>query len=60
MGDFDAGMAFARPGLRPERAGFGPLMSDKARHFVMLDDPEGFFEATDGFLAGGKPAAPTK
>lgn len=26
------------------------ILSDKARHFVMLDDPEGFFEALDHFL----------
>jgi N-formylmaleamate deformylase len=40
--------------------GFQFVMSDKARHFVMLDDPEGFFEATDGFLFNGKPAAATR
>ncbi len=28
------------------------VLSDKARHFVMLDDPEGFFQVTDGFLLG--------
>jgi pimeloyl-ACP methyl ester carboxylesterase len=28
------------------------VLSDKARHFVMLDDPEGFFEATGSFLLG--------
>jgi pimeloyl-ACP methyl ester carboxylesterase len=35
------------------------ILSDKARHFVMLDDPEGFFQALDNFLggAGSKPAA---
>ncbi len=27
------------------------IVEDKARHFVMLDDPEGFFAATDRFLA---------
>jgi len=26
----------------------------------MLDDPDGFFEATDGFLLPAKPAAPTR
>jgi N-formylmaleamate deformylase len=37
------------------------VLSDKARHFVMLDDPEGFFEATDGFLLGsGKSTAATQ
>jgi N-formylmaleamate deformylase len=37
------------------------VLSDKALHFVMLDDPKGFFEATDGFLLGGvKPAAAEK
>lgn len=30
------------------------VLSGKARHFVMLDDPEGFFEATDGFLKSEK------
>ncbi len=30
------------------------VLSDKARHFVMLDDPEGFFVATDAFLLRGK------
>jgi N-formylmaleamate deformylase len=30
------------------------VLDDKARHFVMLDDPEGFFAATDGFLARDK------
>lgn len=30
------------------------VLSDKARHFVMLDDPEGFFATTDAFLAGDK------
>jgi pimeloyl-ACP methyl ester carboxylesterase len=39
---------------------FQLVLSDKARHFVMLDDPEGFFEATDGFLLPAKPAAPTR
>ena len=33
--------------------GYRFVLSDKARHFVMLDDPEGFFEATDGFLLSG-------
>ena len=33
------------------------VLSDKARHFVMLDDPEGFFEATGGFLLDGKSTA---
>ena len=38
--------------------GYQFVLSDKALHFVMLDDPEGFFEATDGFLlGGGKPSA---
>jgi len=33
------------------------VLSDNARHFVMLDDPKGFFEVTDGFLmSAGKPA----
>jgi N-formylmaleamate deformylase len=32
--------------------GYQFTLSDKARHFVMLDDPTGFFEATDGFLLG--------
>jgi len=37
------------------------VLSDKARHFVMLDDPEGFFQATDGFLlGGGKPMGAAK
>ena len=26
------------------------ILSDKARHFVMLDDPDGFFQAFDHFL----------
>ena len=26
------------------------VLSDKARHFVMLDDPDGFFQALDRFL----------
>jgi pimeloyl-ACP methyl ester carboxylesterase len=26
------------------------VLSDKARHFVMLDDPDGFFQALDHFL----------
>ncbi|MGO4882411.1 MAG: alpha/beta fold hydrolase [Bryobacteraceae bacterium] len=26
------------------------VLEDKARHFVMLDDPEGFFQAVDKFL----------
>lgn len=30
------------------------VLSDNARHFVMLDDPEGFFAATDAFLLRGK------
>ncbi len=30
------------------------VLSDKARHFVMLDDPEGFFAAVDGFLMSEK------
>ena len=30
------------------------VLNDKARHFVMLDDPEGFFAATDAFLARDK------
>lgn len=34
--------------------GYQFVLSDKARHFVMLDDPQGFFEATDGFLLGGE------
>jgi len=34
--------------------GYQFVLSDKARHFVMLDDPEGFFAATDGFLFGGE------
>ena len=29
---------------------FQLVMSDQARHFVMLDDPAGFFAATDAFL----------
>jgi pimeloyl-ACP methyl ester carboxylesterase len=33
---------------------FQLVLSDKARHFVMLDDPEGFFAATDAFLLHGK------
>lgn len=33
------------------------VLTDNARHFVMLDDPEGFFAATDAFLLGGKSAA---
>jgi len=37
--------------------GYKLILSDKARHFVMLDDPAGFFEATDSFLLGrAKPA----
>jgi N-formylmaleamate deformylase len=41
--------------------GYQFVLSDKARHFVMLDDPKGFFEATDGFLLGGeKTSAATK
>lgn len=37
--------------------GFQLVLEDKARHFVMLDDPAGFFEATDAFLLGRpKPA----
>ena len=30
------------------------MLSDNARHFVMLDDPEAFFAATDAFLRGEK------
>jgi N-formylmaleamate deformylase len=30
--------------------GYDFVLSDKARHFVMLDDPEGFFQAVDRFL----------
>jgi N-formylmaleamate deformylase len=30
------------------------VLNDKALHFVMLDDPEGFFAATDAFLLRGK------
>jgi N-formylmaleamate deformylase len=30
------------------------VLDDNARHFVMLDDPEGFFAATDAFLARDK------
>jgi hypothetical protein len=26
------------------------VMEASARHFVMLDDPAGFFQAVDGFL----------
>jgi hypothetical protein len=26
-------------------------MSDTARHFIMWDDPEGFFRELDGFLS---------
>jgi N-formylmaleamate deformylase len=33
---------------------FQLVLSDKARHFVMLDDPEGFFAASDAFLLHGK------
>ena len=41
--------------------GYKFVMSETARHFVMLDDPAGFFEAVDGFLPGGaKPAASEK
>ena len=29
------------------------VVEDNARHFVMLDDPQGFFEATDDFLVSG-------
>ena len=28
------------------------VLEDTARHFVMLDDPDGFFQAVDRFLAG--------
>jgi pimeloyl-ACP methyl ester carboxylesterase len=34
--------------------GYDFILSDKARHFVMLDDPEGFFQAVDGFLGATK------
>jgi pimeloyl-ACP methyl ester carboxylesterase len=30
------------------------ILEDTARHFVMLDDPDGFFAATDAFLLGKK------
>lgn len=40
--------------------GFQLVMEDKARHFVMLDDPDGFFEATDNFLLGRLKPAPTE
>jgi len=30
--------------------GYDFVLSDKARHFVMLDDPDGFFQAVDHFL----------
>jgi N-formylmaleamate deformylase len=30
--------------------GYDFVLSDNARHFVMLDDPAGFFQAVDGFL----------
>jgi pimeloyl-ACP methyl ester carboxylesterase len=30
--------------------GYDFVLSDKARHFVMLDDPDGFFQAVDRFL----------
>ncbi len=30
------------------------VLEDKARHFVMLDDPEGFFQALDGFLGAAR------
>jgi len=30
------------------------VLSDKARHFVMLDDPDGFFQALDRFLGAAK------
>jgi len=33
---------------------FQLVLNDKARHFVMLDDPEGFFAATDAFLLRDK------
>jgi len=32
--------------------GYQLVLSEKARHFVMLDDPAGFFETTDAFLLG--------
>jgi N-formylmaleamate deformylase len=31
--------------------GYDFILFDTARHFVMLDDPEGFFQAVDRFLA---------
>jgi N-formylmaleamate deformylase len=30
------------------------VLEDNARHFVMLDDPEGFFQAVDRFLGAAK------
>lgn len=39
--------------------GYQFVLSDTAHHFVMLDDPQGFFEATDGFLLGGAKTSAT-
>jgi len=35
-------------------ASFDFILEDNARHFVMLDDPDAFFAATDAFLLGTK------
>jgi N-formylmaleamate deformylase len=34
--------------------GYEFVMSENARHFVMLDDPEGFFQIVDRFLGAAK------
>ena len=33
------------------------VMSDTARHFIMWDDPQGFFRELDGFLGANAPVA---
>ena len=34
--------------------GYEFVMSENARHFVILDDPEGFFQIVDRFLGAAK------
>ena len=34
-----------------ELKGFQLVLSDNARHFVMLDDPDWFYQQVDRFLA---------
>lgn len=52
-----AGMAKAYEAQVSRIAGARVIMADKARHFIMLDDPAFLFSALDQFLAGRKTGA---